>query len=798
MNQLAGSKPTSEHLVRRSKNPDNVWTRLGPTNTPPNRNPVPRLCFSGVDGFSFDYEQYAETVNRSCLPGHAFFLDTCFITSEEIPTRFWESIYRLKVCIVPLIEYELQDWLNSPNCNSYIRDTFLAAKSSDDARLSFLDALDLKSLLGAGAMHYVTLLALRKQVYLMVRKSIVQKLGREPSKEELQSHVQKYVSDRGMTLAKKGILDSQKRNFMADESLLVRGFLYALETGNDVTILTRDRDLLEQFYKLQYLLDTHYRSHLMAKSYHEQPLNFQEYAMAGEGENAVFKSCKLLRMPAGMDHRVLPSDYRFVNVHVDYVGESKGTKTFSTYRFCADRQMLDVFRVKGKTNGLNTDLFANRNFHRCVDPGQQDELATFAGLAEDRFSSQGVHRWPAIDIEMVMTRCERGSAIEKLAYEQDRVSNEELELGVNLSEFAIQRLTATYSLETERLTSAATGIAISLQPPWTRFRATTQFARMLPGEIQTFIKDFNRDNDLETTLKRLSARTLPQEVEIRRIVDYYIALLSHRKLFGRVCQLELEKELSMTPTKEQVKSRVEQYAGAASWNRIEKYMKGSEDPRIFEEEEIVVDAMISAVYTGRDVIVLTDSQVLVEQFWALSQILESHYRSWCVSANNQERLNQLSTDSGDLNQLFRGNAYVANLEYTTVQSALPTSSIQIRLQVWLMNTDGTSIDIYPVGFAVEPAMRKMFECKIKNEMRSTDCLNGRNLHFQWSQSDEGQRFATCFLGQDDQVVIGSKSFPKDDRLELSINEVPAFDLVQITKQDRHFPFPWSKSAMFKS
>ena len=108
----------------------------------------------------------------------------------------------------------------------------------------------------------------------------------------------------------------------------------------------------------------------MAKSYQEQPLNFHEYVMEGDSANKFFESCKLLRMPAGMDYRVLHVDYQFANIHVDYVGESKGNKIFSSYRFCADRQMLDVFRVKGDTNGLNTDLFPDRNVHRCIDPGQ--------------------------------------------------------------------------------------------------------------------------------------------------------------------------------------------------------------------------------------------------------------------------------------------------------------------------------------------------------------------------------------------------------------------------------------------
>ena len=188
--------------------------------------------------------------------------------------------------------------------------------------------------------------------------------------------------------------------------------------------------------------------------------------------------------------------------------------------------------------------------------------------------------------------------------------------------------------------------------------------------------------------------------------------------------------------------------------------------------------------------------MLVEQFWVLSQILESHYRSWCVGAKYQDKFNQESTGHGDLKRLFRGNACMAELGYAAVQSVMPKNCIQIRLQVWLLSAAGPdAMDIYPVGFTVEPAMREMFKCKTKNEMRSTDCLNRRNLHFQWSQSEEKKRFATCFFGEDDKVVIGSSSFPKDERLVLSITEVPAFDLVQITKLDHHFPFPWSKSAL---
>lgn len=47
-----------------------------------------------------------------------------------------------------------------------------------------------------------------------------------------------------------------------------------IETGREVVILTKDEDIQEQFYKLQWLLDTHYRGMLLADMYASDPSRF--------------------------------------------------------------------------------------------------------------------------------------------------------------------------------------------------------------------------------------------------------------------------------------------------------------------------------------------------------------------------------------------------------------------------------------------------------------------------------------------------------------------------------------------
>ena len=48
----------------------------------------------------------------------------------------------------------------------------------------------------------------------------------------------------------------RRKNLLTDEWLVCLAFTTAITTGREVVILTKDADILEQSYKLQWLLDT--------------------------------------------------------------------------------------------------------------------------------------------------------------------------------------------------------------------------------------------------------------------------------------------------------------------------------------------------------------------------------------------------------------------------------------------------------------------------------------------------------------------------------------------------------------
>lgn len=98
------------------------------------------------------------------------------------------------------------------------------------------------------------------------------------------------------------------------------------------------------------------------------------------------------------------------------LGDVQPPWTIDILTFNAEQEMLETVRMKGRTRGQNTNLFGDFNFHLCVDPGHQDELANISILAKDRFSAETESmRWSVIDVDLAMRRIERGRRVEYVA-----------------------------------------------------------------------------------------------------------------------------------------------------------------------------------------------------------------------------------------------------------------------------------------------------------------------------------------------------------------------------------------------
>jgi hypothetical protein len=86
----------------------------------------------------------------------------------------------------------------------------------------------------------------------------------DSNKEEVRARLQQVFGPRGQLIAAKA-RGKQGITRSTDEEVVYVAIAHALRSGQPTAILTKDEDIQEQFYKLVWLIDTHYRGFLFAR-----------------------------------------------------------------------------------------------------------------------------------------------------------------------------------------------------------------------------------------------------------------------------------------------------------------------------------------------------------------------------------------------------------------------------------------------------------------------------------------------------------------------------------------------------
>ena len=163
--------------------------------------------------------------------------------------------------------------------------------------------------------------------------------GRAPQDTDrttVRGYVQRAVGERGFLFAKKGQLQQVAGRYSnADEETVYTAVAHALRTGRQTVILTGDEDLLDQFYRLVYLIDTHYRSMLIAEMYRREFGSFRTHPMpTSERYLDAFTGSANILVERDLDlpHRVLSASFTFVGISCWLVGASYLHLTFGAER----------------------------------------------------------------------------------------------------------------------------------------------------------------------------------------------------------------------------------------------------------------------------------------------------------------------------------------------------------------------------------------------------------------------------------------------------------------------------------
>jgi hypothetical protein len=354
---------------------------------PEHREPFPPLSWH-IDHEKRDAtaEGIARQLDLAVMPHTLFFIDTNFY-SNPVDDAIWYALAKRDVVIPPLIRMELQPWIDKGTTNDAMRRRVRAAVNSGGQRIHFDD---IDEVLKAHAYsYYETLLALRRVEGRGIALKMSQELGREPTNDEFSRVAQPKLGDRGQRIARKGWKEWGKSNYLADEQLVIMAFLTALLSGNYVIILTRDHDIMEQFGKLHYLIDHHYRAMLLADMISRNPEAHEKKFLrdlpgrfpprfVGEDDYLVDSN-----LPKSWDD--LPSsDPRTVTIECWWFGDGPSQLKVAAMQYCAKMEMKRLLEIKARTGGLNTDKLAGKNCHiRPILKGEGDS-GRWGAIVEDR------------------------------------------------------------------------------------------------------------------------------------------------------------------------------------------------------------------------------------------------------------------------------------------------------------------------------------------------------------------------------------------------------------------------------
>ncbi len=369
---------------------------------------IPRLSWSGHSTkVAFDWADICAGIGNAPA-GTTFFCDTSVFDDATDP-RLWPALLNApgKLMLTPRVLIEMEPWFSTHPDHP--------VKRAMDAKLGSVEIVEYSTWSEAernAFLHYVNLLGLRKGAMTLAEYRFEREAGRPPTTGDAQAiraDVQRALGERGYLFAKKGAGRGKRATpHWTDEEVVYTALAHALRSGAETFVLTKDEDLLDQLYRLVYLVDTHYRSMLIAEAYRSDFASFRTHAMPSDGPYAeAFIGCNnvLVERSEELPDQVLGTHFTFVAVHCLLLGRRLSSMTFG-----AEREMLKVLEVKGSEAGRNSKVLLPRNVHLSL-PGfaWPERYGNCFALAEDRCLTLPTSGWqiPYVDCVQAVLTVER-------------------------------------------------------------------------------------------------------------------------------------------------------------------------------------------------------------------------------------------------------------------------------------------------------------------------------------------------------------------------------------------------------
>ncbi len=742
-------------------------------------------------------------LDESVPESTTFFLDTCFIRNSNLSQAFWNSLFRKSVVVTEAIWRELQPWITSPanNRNEWLRMYLSHERASSTGNLLFLGSFD-DADVEQGCQYYKSVLSARKQVHILAERHLHRKHKRPPTKEEIQSEIQSRVKERGIQLANDGIKGEARNsaNIYNDEDLVTRAIIYGLSSGNEVVILTTDRGVQEQFYKLLYLIDTNYRSMLAAEKFAEQPANFVSF----QSDPDVFSffglvSSTQVSPPIDFARGVLPTQFTSVMLACPRFGTVYSNNVrYWDIAFSAEREMLEVVKIKGMTNGLNTTLLDGKNFiHHLCPAIPLDGICIIA--IEKSITTK---RMSIADYNIVLFQGERTSHFETLEPRTaDQTDSEALLRSKSLIDFTPDRRLSFTPVPTvsDYLSNRELEYAFRLVKPSALFvldstaigyKWPEAIANSLSSSQFLAIHSLHREHLSKANCFEKSNVHWPVNAvecpQFSYAARYYRTLLLQRRMFGS----NIARRMSDNNGLAWRRTMLEFVNGKSSIRRARFGWKRRSAISVFYDDIAIVDGVLAAIIEGTELIFVTFRTSVFEQFYTLANVLLKNYYSYCLADSlfrdgarftapeNTDQLREIGLDS---------EIRISSVD-TDISAHLPKSPEKFKLSCWLLSPscDENRFNFCHGCFLAERPMWLVLHTKTE-----TSGLNSQH-HGEYNVRAKTDRKRTSIMIAKDQVGSVDSIMPDipEKIRRFFLDEVSLHDIFDVQNFGDPLSFPW--------
>lgn len=366
---------------------------------------VPRLTWR-VSKTDTDLEALSRALR---LNAHAIFPDTSIFDDELDQEQLWRPVLEGSGAIM-LTSHVIRE--STPHLGER-RDRHPIVRALVDRHPRVIFGAD--GFIGGDVLvacdYYLSLLRARRRVLEPLIAHHVSETGKAPEPTDMirmRMEVQRELGNRAVKLERK----AGDTSVFTDEHLVVVAIEHALRTGEPTIILTRDWDVEEQFFKLLWLLDTHYRAMLLARKYRNEFARFSPRRITQKQAKGLLVGDNNVWFERDPDLGfVLPSIFRFVPISLVRITDQTTQLTLG-----AETGMYEVLRTKARTGGRNTDLLGDRNMHISAGPLHLNSGHDVAIVGHDQcYASPGgkVHV-AGLDVLQAIYSQERHSSLVKV------------------------------------------------------------------------------------------------------------------------------------------------------------------------------------------------------------------------------------------------------------------------------------------------------------------------------------------------------------------------------------------------